>query len=176
VTWDDAMREHEARLKPGVLVRIRCAECDSHWHAGGDWDGAVGTINDVEPSEEEARHAEPNRVGHRYFVHFWDDVGGMFAAAELIVVASEASGPGGSMPSEVYLDSIAESVTQCRWVVEQHTGRGEGRKRCAICETWWPCDLVSVAATAVLLADRLSRPVECPTSSAASSPPPMTKS
>jgi hypothetical protein len=61
------------------------------------------------------------------------------------------------MPSETYLDGIAESVTQCRWVVEHHVGTGEGRQRCAICETWWPCDLVSVAATAVLLADRVGR-------------------
>lgn len=68
------------------------------------------------------------------------------------------------MPSAAYLDSIAESVAHCRWVVDQHVGKGEGRQRCVLCETWWPCDLASVAATAVLLADRLGtcQQVECP--------------
>lgn len=64
------------------------------------------------------------------------------------------------MVTEDYLENIAESVTHARWVVDHHVGQGEGRQRCAICETWWPCDLVSVAATAVLLADRILSPTE----------------
>lgn len=65
------------------------------------------------------------------------------------------------MATETYLENIAESVTHARWVVANHVGNGTERPRCVICDTWWPCDLVSVAATAVLLADRIGRLGEC---------------
>lgn len=55
------------------------------------------------------------------------------------------------------LETIAESEAHARWVVEHHVGTGTERPRCAICDRWWPCDLVGLAALAVTLADRLDR-------------------
>lgn len=55
------------------------------------------------------------------------------------------------------LDAIAESEAHARWVVTNHVGNGTERPRCAICEQWWPCDLVGLAALAVMLAERLER-------------------
>lgn len=84
------LAEHEAALVVGARVRIARRECDSHWHAGMNWDGAVGIINDIESAEDEAQHAEPQYRGHRFFVYFWDDAGSFFAASELVPLADDA--------------------------------------------------------------------------------------
>lgn len=86
-----------ARAQEGLVVGARVVvklggECQSHWHAGMNWGGSIGIVSDVEPAGDEAQHAEPWHVGHRYFVQFWDDLGGFFAAAELVVLPA-ADGP-----------------------------------------------------------------------------------
>lgn len=50
------------------------------------------------------------------------------------------------------LAEVAESDAHAQSVLDQHIPSGplDGRRRCAICESWWPCDLVSLAALAVL--------------------------
>jgi hypothetical protein len=51
------------------------------------------------------------------------------------------------------LEELAEDVEHARWIVEQHVrapSDGPGRGRCSRCEQWWPCDLVMLAALAVL--------------------------
>lgn len=49
------------------------------------------------------------------------------------------------------LEVIAESDAHARWILENHIGVGpdEKRQRCALCEQWWPCDIVGLAALAV---------------------------
>lgn len=59
--------------------------------------------------------------------------------------------------SEIDLEAIAESDEHARWVVEHHVpnlGLGGTRFRCGICEAWYPCDLVGLAALAVLNAQK----------------------
>jgi hypothetical protein len=58
------------------------------------------------------------------------------------------------------LEEIAEGDPHARWVVANHVGNGKERPRCTICDAWWPCDLVSLAALAVLHADTVKRLTE----------------
>ena len=50
------------------------------------------------------------------------------------------------------LADVAESDEHARWIVRTHTedGTGDGRHRCTVCDSWWPCDLLGLAALAVL--------------------------
>jgi hypothetical protein len=59
----------------------------------------------------------------------------------------------------VDLETIAESDAHARWIVDNHGAsvRFGMRPRCTICEQWWPCDLASLAALAVLNAEKLKR-------------------
>ncbi len=65
------------------------------------------------------------------------------------------------------LEAIAESDAHARWVVEHHLPQpstGQGRRRCTICDQWWPCDMVGLAALAVLRTRQIARPVQLPPS------------
>lgn len=55
------------------------------------------------------------------------------------------------MVSEELLDELAENIEHARWLVDNHkrTETGGPRERCPICEAWWPCDKVMLAALAV---------------------------
>jgi hypothetical protein len=57
----------------------------------------------------------------------------------------------------VKIRDIAESPAQARWVVDQHISSGPvgSRQRCALCGSWWPCDMVGLAALAVHLSEQL---------------------
>lgn len=54
------------------------------------------------------------------------------------------------------LESVADSDNSARAIVAEHIGNGTERPRCTICETWWPCDIVALAARAALNADALA--------------------
>lgn len=53
------------------------------------------------------------------------------------------------------LATIAESEKHARWIVENHTSNGTERPRCEVCDTWWPCNTLGLAALAVLQANEL---------------------
>jgi len=50
------------------------------------------------------------------------------------------------------LEDLADGIGYARGIVVSHrpVNPGPGRTRCPICDTWHPCDLVSLAALAVL--------------------------
>jgi hypothetical protein len=57
----------------------------------------------------------------------------------------------------VDLEEIAESNEQAQWILDHHEpvdGERVPRERCRICDEWWPCDLASMAALALLNAGR----------------------
>lgn len=55
------------------------------------------------------------------------------------------------------LEQIAENTTHAQWIVTNHVGNGTERPRCVICDTWWPCNEVGLAARAVLNAREANR-------------------
>jgi hypothetical protein len=55
------------------------------------------------------------------------------------------------------LQCIAESDMHARWIVANHVGNGTERERCVICDRWWPCDPVGLAALAVLRSEDAAR-------------------
>lgn len=50
------------------------------------------------------------------------------------------------------LSELAEGIGYARSIIDSHApvNPGPGRTRCPVCEAWYPCDLVSLAALAVL--------------------------
>lgn len=56
------------------------------------------------------------------------------------------------------LDELAECIGYAREIVKSHVppNQGPGRTRCPICDAWYPCDLISLAALAVLKDDALA--------------------
>jgi hypothetical protein len=61
------------------------------------------------------------------------------------------------MIDTVNLEAIAEGDAHAAWIVKHHVGNGTERPRCVLCDEWWPCDELSLAALAVLRAREAER-------------------
>lgn len=50
------------------------------------------------------------------------------------------------------LEELAENIEHARWLIDNHVPVrwSEHRTRCPICECWYPCAVVELAATALL--------------------------
>lgn len=57
------------------------------------------------------------------------------------------------------LAAIAENDEHAAWIVASHVGgeRYGTRQRCAVCDEWWPCGMLGLAALAALRAREVER-------------------
>lgn len=92
--WDRRMREHEARLKPGVTVKVLTRPECYYCRGGEDEDGLIGTIEHVgfRNYRQKSEIREPGESDHIYWVEFPDEIPSQgthhshFAACELILL------------------------------------------------------------------------------------------
>lgn len=65
------------------------------------------------------------------------------------------------------LEDLADGIEHAQWVVKNHVpiNYGAGRTRCPLCDQWHPCELVSLAALAVLKHNELEALLQPATSS-----------